>query len=82
MARCEDHHAEVERWAAANQSARGAPSSITFHLFANEQGAPVLFTRSGGSTYAAVIKFGDGFRTAIGVGCGVGIDYERCFSYR
>jgi len=40
----------------------------------------ILVTRSGGTDYIAVIHLGDGSTRAIQVGCGVGVDPERCFT--
>jgi hypothetical protein len=78
--RCDDYLAEVRRWAARTSAGRGDPASITFHEVADSSGQGLVMTRSGGGTWIAVVTFRDGSRAAALVGCGVGIDMERCFS--
>jgi hypothetical protein len=76
---CADLLAEVDAWADAHERGRGAVVWVTLHEPASEDGTAGIM-RSGGSTWMAVVTFADGSRTALMVGCGVGIDPEMCFS--
>ena len=48
--------------------------------YRDSQGNTILTTRSGGADFIAVIHLVDDSVRAIQVGCGVGIDPERCFT--
>ena len=48
--------------------------------YRDPQGNTIVMTRSGGTDFIAVIHLADGSVRAIQVGCGVGIDPERCFT--
>ena len=48
--------------------------------YRDADGSLILMTRSGGTDYIAVIRLADGSVRAIHVGCGVGIDPDRCFT--
>lgn len=48
--------------------------------YRDRDGNVILMNRSGGTDYIAVIHLADGSVRAIQVGCGVGIDPERCFT--
>jgi hypothetical protein len=76
---CDDVLAEVEAFVKDHDRERGALSSITLHAPTTADGHGVIM-RSGGGTWIAVVIFGDGSRTAVMVGCGVGIDTDMCFS--
>jgi hypothetical protein len=80
LARCDDLVAEIRRWAARRAPEHGDPAGITIHAIVDDAGRPVLIQRSGGGTSIGVVTFADGWRAATIVGCGVGIDLERCFT--
>jgi hypothetical protein len=48
--------------------------------YRDSAGNQILTTRSGGTDYIAVLHLADGTVRAIQVGCGIGIDPERCFT--
>jgi len=47
--------------------------------FRNAAGDVILTARSGGADLIVVLNLADGSRRAFYVGCGVGLDRERCF---
>lgn len=71
LERCVGLLSEIEGWIGQYGGGRTA-DAVTFHW------ASVV--RSGGSTYVAIVRFGDGSQTELLVGCGVGLDQEKCFS--
>jgi hypothetical protein len=48
--------------------------------YRDSEGNTILMTRSGGADVIAVLHLADGSTRAIQVGCGVGIDPDRCFT--
>jgi hypothetical protein len=48
--------------------------------YRDSAGNQILISRSGGTDYVAVIHLTDGLIRAIQVGCGVGVDPDRCFT--
>lgn len=78
--RCADVIAEVARWATWTAPELGEPASVTFHGAIDAAGQEIMLSRSGGGTWIAVVTWPDGTRRAVVVGCGVGIDWTRCFS--
>jgi hypothetical protein len=48
--------------------------------YRDSEGNRILMNRSGGTDFIAVIHLADGSTRAIQVGCGVGIDPDRCFT--
>jgi hypothetical protein len=80
LSRCADMLAEIGRWSERTAPELGPPTSVTFHGARDEVGNVILMTRSGGSTWIAVVTWSSGRRAAVVVGCGVGVDRERCFS--
>lgn len=48
--------------------------------YRDSAGNTILMNRSGGTDYVAVIHLEDGKVRAIQVGCGVGVDPDRCFT--
>ena len=46
--------------------------------YRNANGEQILLARSGGPTVAAVLRLEDGTIRAVLVGCGIGIDPDRC----
>ena len=47
--------------------------------YRSADGSVILTVRSGGSDLIVVVGLADGTRRAFYVGCGVGLDRERCF---
>ena len=80
VSRCADLTAEIARWAARVAPELGLPDAVTFHGAIDAAGRHILLTRSGGGTWIAVVAWADGTRRAVIVGCGVGVDPNRCFS--
>ena len=80
VGRCPELVAEIGRWADRAMPRAGAPTDVSFHGAVDDAGRTILLTRSGGSTWIAVMSFADGTRAAAMVGCGVGVDPKRCFS--
>jgi hypothetical protein len=80
VSRCADLTAEIARWAARTVPELGQPDAVTFHGAIDDAGRHILLTRSGGGTWIAVVAWVDGTRRAVLVGCGVGVDPNRCFS--
>jgi hypothetical protein len=48
--------------------------------YRDSEGNTILMNRSGGTDFIAVIHLADGTTRAIQVGCGVGVDPDRCFT--
>jgi hypothetical protein len=48
--------------------------------YRDAEGNTIVMARSGGTDYIAVIHLADGTTRAVQVGCGVGIDPDRCFT--
>lgn len=77
--RCGDVLAEVDAWVELHARPARTDHLVTLHEPATVEG-PAVITRSGGSTWVAVVTFSDGSRAAFIVGCGMGIAIELCFS--
>jgi hypothetical protein len=80
--RCDDMTAEILRWIDREAPGDAGLASLTWHTMVDEAGNGVLMNRSGGSTWLAVATLTDGSRIPLLVGCGVGLDTERCFAGR
>jgi hypothetical protein len=76
---CQNVLAEIDAFLAEHDPGQGPAASVTLHMPTSAEG-PRAMNRSGGGTWMAIITFGDGSRTALMVGCGVGIEPGRCFS--
>jgi hypothetical protein len=75
---CRDLLAEVDAFVDEYEPGRG-PVSVTFHTLATAEG-PAVVMRSGGSTWMAIVTLNDGSRSALVIGCGIGIAVDMCFS--
>jgi hypothetical protein len=53
--------------------------AVFYPDFRGPNGERILTARSGGNNYVVVFTLADGNIKAVYVGCGVGIDPERCF---
>ena len=80
--RCNDMLAEIERWTTRTEtrSALAPPSAVTFHSAVDEGGNTILLNRTGGASWIAVVMYANGTQTSVLVGCGVGLQVDRCFS--
>ena len=80
--RCDDMTEEIRRWIQRELPEGADLASVTWHRMVDAKGNEILLERTGGFTWMAVATLTDGSRVALLVGCGAGLDTERCFSGR
>jgi hypothetical protein len=79
---CPLFDAAASTWLDTTVPAHAAIDRIELFVpdYRDSEGNTILMTRSGGTDYIAVIHLADGSIRAIQVGCGVGVDPDRCFT--
>ena len=79
---CPRFTAAASAWLDAAAPGHAAIDHIELFVpdYRDSAGNQILTTRSGGTDYIAVVHLAEGSVRAIQVGCGVGIDPDRCFT--
>jgi hypothetical protein len=77
---CDREIAFARGWLDAASPGHAPIRSVSVHLpdFRDDAGNHILMARSGGRTVVAVLRLEDGSIRAVLLGCGLGIEPDRC----
>jgi hypothetical protein len=73
--RCERYGEIARAW--LDEAVPGHAETVITELWTLDR---ILMVRSGGRDYVVLLRLADGTTRAVVVGCGVGIDPDRCFT--
>jgi hypothetical protein len=77
---CDRETAFARAWLDTKAPGHAAVRAVEIHLpdYRAANGDHLLLTRSGGRTVVAVLRLEDGSIRAVLIGCGVGVEPDRC----